>query len=219
MLRDIEIECLEIPTYSKITKGYVSGQDTKITTTLYYAISGINKTNVVISEDANKLRQKCIANTLKYWMPPNTIISSSSSELVFKGKECHINLYDVVKDPSVNEIVQHLKNILFNTEEVRNDFAMGLKAKKPCYYFDSFEVLGCTVQKALQHPDKVIDSWVYWRIVDDYDNRASILDKDGNDVTEDIIPSSTQKFVKAICSTDDYDVYSIKLSKCDIHFY
>ena len=219
MLRDIELECLEESTYRKIIKGYASDQDTKIATTLYYAIGDTKNTHVVVSEEVNKLRKKCIAETLRLWLPPNTIVSSSSSEIMFEKTTCYLNLYGVVKDPSLDEIVQHLKNILFNTEEVRKDFAMGRKAKKPCYYFGSLEGIGCTVKKALQDPDKVIDSWVYWRIVDDYTNSRSILDEDGKDVTEDIIPSSTQRFVEAICSTDDYNVYSMNLSNCDIHFY
>ena len=77
--------------------------------------------------------------------------------------------------------------------------------------------VGCTVKEAIQHPDKVMDSWAYWRIADDFNNSRSILDEDGNDVTEDIIPSSTQRFVEAIVNTDSYR--SINLSKCDIHFY
>ena len=214
MLRKIELECLEESTYSKIIKGFVSD---KIATTLYYAISGSKDTHVIVSEDVNKLYKKCIYDALHVWMPPNTIVSSSSSELAVSGEECHINLYGVVKNPIVKELVQHIRNVVFNTKEVRKNYVLGRREKEPCYYFGDLMDVGCTVKEAIQHPDKVMDSWAYWRISDDFNNSRSILDEDGNDVTEDIIPSSTQRFVEAIANTDSYR--SINLSKCDIHFY
>lgn len=220
MLRRIEIECLEGSICDEIAGGYDSNQDVKLSTPLYYAISGAKDTLVTVSEDVNKLRKKCISDALRIWMPPNTIVSSSNSELVIEGEECHLNLYDAIKDPSVDELVQHIKNIVFNAEEVRKKYAVeSRRAKNSCYYFGKLIDIGCTVTDALQHQNKVIDSWVYWRIAEDYNNEFSILNGDGKDVTADLIPISTQRIVEAIRYANAYPIYSITLPRCDIHFY
>lgn len=221
MLRRIEIECLEGSICDEIAGGYDSNQDVKLSTPLYYAISGAKDTLVTVSEDVNKLRKKCISDALRIWMPPNTIVSSSNSELVIEGEECHLNLYDAIKDPSVDELVQHIKNIVFNAEEVRKKYAVeSRRAKNSCYYFGNLIDVGCTVKDALQHPNKVINSWVYWYIAENYYNdELSVLDGDGKDVTDNLIPSDAQRIANAIKRVANKDVYSIIIKDCDIHFY
>ncbi len=219
MIRDIEIECLEESIYNKIANGYDSNQDVKLYTPLHYAICGSKDTHVVVSNDVNKLRKNCISNALRMWVLPNTIVSSSNSELIVGG-ECHFNLYNAVKDPSVDEMVQHIKNIVFDTEEVRKNYAVGERAKDPCYYFGNLIDVGCTVKDALQHPNKVINSWVYWYIAENYYNdELSVLDGDGKDVTDNLIPSDAQRIANAIKRVANKDVYSIIIKDCDIHFY
>lgn len=219
MIRDIEIECLEESIYNEIADGYDSNQNVKLSTPLYYAISGPKDTLVTVSDDINKLRKNCISNALRVWMPPNTIVSSSNSELVVEGGKWHLNLYNAVKDPSVDEMVQHIKNIVFNAEEMRKNYAAGSRANKPCYHFGNLVDIGCTVKDALQHLNKVIDSWTYWRIAEDYNDSFSILDEAEKDVTEDLIPSETQRIVEAIHDVANNDVYSILIYNCDVHYY
>lgn len=224
MIRDIEIECLEKAVFNKIFDGYNSNQDVNVelSAPLYYAFCNSNDTYIVVSEDINKLYRKCISHAMTMWMPPNTIMSSSHSELIFEGDMCHLNLYDAVKDSLVDGLIQNVKNIVFDAEEVEKNFIAGKKAKKPCYYFSKSkyfnpyaEVIGCTVEDAVRQPNKVIEFWFYWCIANGVD--GYILDEYKEDVIEDLIPNETQKIVKAIVHTDSY--YSINLSGCDIHFY
>ena len=109
-----------------------------------------------------------------------------------------------VINTSLAILFQSISILKENRAEIHNRF-LKTRGKKPCYYFIGPGSLakrrrdyGCSVADALNEPAKVVDAWTEWVLFHFVDYEHSVIDEDGNDVTQQLIPQSTINTVEKL---------------------
>lgn len=118
----------------------------------------------------------------------------SGATFTVEGEKLTIIPSSKVTNISLDIVFQSVSRMKENGDEIYNRF-IETRYKKPCYYFINPSALqwrdyGCSVADALNEPDKVVDAWSVWALWRDVNYERSVIDEDGNNVTQQLIPQS-----------------------------
>lgn len=118
----------------------------------------------------------------------------SGATFTVEGEKLTIIPSSKVTNISLDRVFQSVSSMKENGDEIYNRF-IETRHKKPCYYFINPSALqwrdyGCSVADALNEPDKVVDAWSVWALWRDVNYERSVIDEDGNNVTQQLIPQS-----------------------------
>lgn len=190
------IEALKLSKYTK---------ELKIPQQLYLMYNECTECDNILALGTSRSTMICYATELifkggKFLIP--FIQEISGATFTVEGKKLIISPSSKVSNIRLDNLFQWVSSMKENENEIHNRF-LETRQKKPCYYFIDLGVVpgrgyGCSVVDALNEPAKVVDAWSVWALYHNVNYEHSVIDEDGNDVTQQLIPQSTINTVEAL---------------------
>ncbi len=186
------IEALKLSNYTK---------ELKISQPLYMMYNADNILTIGTSKATMfQYATELVFKSGKFLIP--FIQEISGATFTVEGEKLTISPSSKVSNIRLDNLFQWVSSMKEHEDEIHARF-IETRQKKPCYYFIYLGVIqgrgyGCSVADALNEPAKVVDAWSVWALYHNVNYEHSVIDEDGNDVTQQLIPQSTINTVEAL---------------------